>query len=108
MFTVILTGADVVIVLAESVASAVRLCGPFTRAAVLNAAVQGDAVQTVPKFVPSTFNCTLAMVKPVAAEALAVTATLPLDTVVFGAGAVIVTLGGGEPAVFAAARSSRS
>ena len=91
LLAVIDTAALVALFPAVSTTTAVRLCLPFTNVVVFNDCEYGAAATAVPRFVPSTWNCTLAT--PTLSLALAETVTVPA-TVAPLAGAVIDTVGG--------------
>jgi len=91
LFTVMDTAALVALFPAESVAIAVKLCVPFVRVVVFSDCEYGEVVSRDPKAVPSTSNCTLAML--LLPDAVAVTVMVP-DTVAPLAGEVIETVGG--------------
>jgi hypothetical protein len=91
LFTVMDTAVLVVLFPEVSVAIAVRLCWPFANVVVFNDCEYGAALTAAPRFVPSTWNCTLAT--PTLSLAFAETVTVPV-TVAPLAGAVIDTVGG--------------
>ena len=93
LLTVTVTAAEVPVVPAESVATAVMVWVPFVRVVLLKVVVYGAVVNADPTDVPSTLNCTLAIVNPVAAVALAVSVTLDPDIVAPLTGAVTDTVG---------------
>src|SRR5215472_2714535 len=94
--TVTMTAAEVAVPLMLSVALAVSEWLPFVAMVLSQLTVYG-ALVTVPRdVVPSSRNWTLAMVYPIAAAALAVTATVPLTPAPF-IGDVILTVGHATP-----------
>ena len=79
--TVIATGEDVVVLLDVSLATAVRLCEPFTTVVVFQVMEYGEDVSSEPIATPSTMNCTPAT--PALSDAVAETGLLfVLDDVV--------------------------
>jgi hypothetical protein len=93
LLTVMLTGDDVAMLPPESVATATRECVALVNLVESSTTLYGLVVTGAPSAALSTLNCTLAMVNPDAAVAVAVTPTLLPDTVAPGAGAVIDTAG---------------
>jgi hypothetical protein len=93
LFTVTVTPALVVDRLFESVATAFKVWLPFVSDDVLHEKVYGAELSAEPTFAPSTCSCTLEIVAPLDAAALALTATVPF-TVEPPAGAVIDAVGG--------------
>ena len=90
LFTVTVTAAEVVLLPAASRATAVSVCVPLVAEAVFQEPEYGDAVSSVPRFAPSSLNCTPAT--PTLSVALAETVTVP-DTAPTP-GEVIATAGG--------------
>src|SRR5207244_11299480 len=76
-------------------ATAVSVCEPFVAVVVSHATEYGADVSSVPRFAPSSSNCTPAT--PTSSDALAVTEVVP-ETVAPAAGAVSATVGGVVPA----------
>jgi hypothetical protein len=91
LFTVTLTGAEVTLLFPESVATAVSVCGPLAKAAVLRTRVYGMLVTAEPCATPSTRNCTRLMTNPDPAFATADRVTLP-DRVTPETGEVMATV----------------
>ena len=90
--TVTVTAADVRVLPAASRAMAVRVwVEPLAAAVVSQVREYGAAVSSVPRLVPSSWNCTPAT--PTLSEAPAVTLTVP-ETVSPLAGDVRLTVGG--------------
>ena len=89
-------GRTSVVLPAPSRAIAVSVCGPFEAAVVSHATEYGFVVSSVPKFVPSSRNCTPATAVLSAADAVTFTVC---DTVAPLAGAVSETVGGVVSAV---------
>jgi len=90
--TVTVTGVEAVAVPAVSVAVAASECAPFVAVDVFHDVWYGLVVTALPRFTPSSMNCTLAI--PTLLEAFAETVTVP-ETVALAAGAVMETVGGG-------------
>src|SRR5262245_58670240 len=86
-----LAGADVVVLPAGSVATAVIACEPFATCPLSHCSENGDPYCFAPRFVPSTLYCTLSTL--VLSVAFAVSVKEP-DTVAPFAGAVTDTTGG--------------
>ena len=84
------TAADVVVLPAASRATAVRVCEPFAISRVSHETEYGAEESSMPRFAPSSLNCT--PTTPVSSPALAVTETV-LETVAPAAGAVTATVG---------------
>jgi hypothetical protein len=91
LFTVTVTAALVVELLAMSVAIARNVCVPLVAVAVFQENPYGEVVSRVPTFAPSNWNCTLATAT--LSDAFAVTFTVP-ESVAPPAGAVTETVGG--------------
>jgi hypothetical protein len=91
LLTVTVTLALVVLFPAASFAMARSVCEPLLEVAVFHETEYGEAVSRLPKFAPSSWNCTLAT--PTLSLAFAVTEIVPL-TVAPLAGAVMDTVGG--------------
>src|SRR5882672_3402718 len=91
LFTVTVTGLEVVVLPAASRATAVRVCWPLLDPVVLTEIAYGAVVSSAPRAVPSEKNCT--PTTPTLSEALALTAIVP-ETVAPLAGAVMLTAGG--------------
>ena len=91
LLTVTFTPALVVLLPAESFATAVSVWLPFETDVLLHEKLYGEFVSAVPTFAPSTCNCTLATAT--LSEAVALTETVPLTVALF-AGEVIETAGG--------------
>src|SRR5437773_3828347 len=89
--TVTVTAADVIVLPAASRATAVRVCDALLVVVVSQLTVNGGDRSSVPRFAPSSLNCTPAT--PTLSEALAVTVTVLL-TVAPAAGAVMLAVGG--------------
>src|SRR5205814_1949938 len=92
LVTVTVTAADVVMFPAASRACAVTACVPFGTSTEFQDVVYGLAVNSAPRFAPSTLNCTPTTPTSSAAVAASVTAA-PL-TAAPSAGAVIAIAGG--------------
>src|SRR5688572_21470761 len=91
LLTVTLTRADVVARPAASRARAERVWAPFPALVEVQLTEYGADVSGLPRFTPSSRNCT--EVTPTSSDASAVTVTVP-DTVLPPAGAVTATEGG--------------
>ena len=91
LFTFTVTFAAVVLLPAASLAIALKVCEPLLTVVVFQEKEYGEAVSRLPKFAPSSRNCTLAT--PTLSEAVAVTDTV-LEIVAPFAGAVMDTVGG--------------
>ena len=92
LLTVTVTGALVVVKLEVSRATAVRVCEPFGAPAVFQGTEYGEEpVTSLPRFAPSSLNCTPA--NATLSLAVAVTVTVPLS-VELPAGATRDTVGG--------------
>src|SRR4029077_18518910 len=89
--TVTPTGADVVVLPAASLATAVSGCEPFVAVVVSHEIAYGAVVTALPRFAPSSLNCTEAT--PTLSDAFAVTDAVP-ERVAPAVGAVIETCGG--------------
>src|SRR6478736_6532892 len=90
--TVTVTDVAVATFPAASRATAVNVCEPFVAVVVSHPAeYAGPVVSSAPRFAPSSLNCTPAT--PTLSDALAVTATLPPETVAPDAGAESATVG---------------
>lgn len=91
LFTVTVMLAEVVWLPAASLAVAVMEWEPFVERVVLKTVEYGETVSSVPRFVPSSLNCTPAT--PTLSEAEAERVTV-LETIAPDAGAVRDTVGG--------------
>src|SRR6185312_15184796 len=87
LLTVTVTEAAVAVLFAASLATAVNVWSPLVAARVSHGTVYGLAVNSAPRFVPSSMNCTPAT--PTLSLAFADTTTAAPDTVAPGCGAVI-------------------
>ena len=93
--TVTVTPADVVRVPPASRAIAVNVCVPSVAVKVFQAVAYGALVTSVPRLVPSSWNCTPAI--PLEPDAVADTVVVP-DTVVPAVGIVMDAVGADDPA----------
>src|SRR5438034_60042 len=91
LFTVTVTGDDVVVLPAASRAVAVSVCVPFVAVFVSHEIEYGAVVSSALRLAPSSLNCTPAM--PTLSVAFALTVMDPLTVAPF-AGAVMDTVGG--------------
>src|SRR5688572_23235751 len=91
LLTVIVRGADSVVLPAASRATAVMMCVPSATTAVIQDVANGLDVSSAPTFTPSTLNCT--PTTPTLSDAVAEIVTEPL-TVAPSAGARSDTAGG--------------
>ena len=100
LFTVTATEEEVVVFPAASLAVAVRVWEALVAEVVVQETEYGEVVSSLPRFAPSSLNCTPET--PTLSEAEAATVTVPL-TVLPAEGEVteteggVVSLGGGEP-----------
>src|SRR5437762_222289 len=91
LLTVTVTATAVLVLPAASRATADSVCEPLAKVVVSQEIWNGAVVTSVPKFAPSTLNCTPAT--PTLSEALAVTVTVA-ETVAPALGEVTETDGG--------------
>src|ERR1051326_8562407 len=89
--TVTVTGADVVVLPAASPATAFIVWVPSAAVVLSHVIEYGAVVSSMPRFAPSSLNCTPAT--PTLSAAVALTATVAPETVAPPAGAVIDTVG---------------
>src|SRR3954451_2273441 len=90
--TVTVTDAALAVLPAASRATAVSACVPFATVVVSHAAAYGAALNSAPRFAPSSLNCT--PTTPTLSAAVAVSATDVPETVDPEAGAVSAAVGG--------------
>jgi len=89
--TLTVIAAEVAVLPAASLATAVKLCEPLLAVVVFHEIEYGAAVTSAPRFTPSSLNCT--PTTPTLSVALAETVTVP-ETEAPATGAVMETAGG--------------
>jgi hypothetical protein len=97
LLTLIVIAVALAMLPAASRATAERVCAPFASVVESKLVLKGEEVASLPRFAPSSLNCTPAT--PMLSLALADTVTLAPETLAFAAGAAMETLGAVESAV---------